>query len=572
VNLRPARAVSLAVRALAAALLLLPACGGKGEGPAGPAGPSAPGRPAAPAARQGEGGGLFADVTAASGIDFVHHLGDAKLDNIVEAVGSGACVLDYDGDGRMDVYLVDQGWSAGVSGGPRPATPSSGRLYRNRGDGTFEDVTAKAGVGDDGFGFGAIAGDVDGDGWTDLYLLRKGPNRLLRNRGDGTFEDVTARAGVGDPGCSVAGTFLDADHDGDLDLYVGNYLDYDPDYHLHYSPDHFPGPLAFTAQPDSFYRNRGDGTFEDVSEASGVRSVPPGRAMGVVSFDADGDGNPDVYVANDASAKFLWLGDGKGGFHEGGVAAGVAFGFYGEATASMAGSVGDADLDGLPDLLVTDNSFGSFYRNLGHGRFQDRVRAAGYAQHASSWAHWGGGFLDVDDDGDLDFYAAAADLHYAGRPDLLLENQGDGTFKDLADRGGPYFRTERVSRGGYVLDFDDDGRLDLLVTNIGDRPALLHNVGVNGNHWLKVALRGAPPARPAAGAVVVVEAGGRRWVRRNDLPGAYLGQHDPRLHFGLGKATKVDRLEITWPNGSRETREGVAADQVLVVEQKAAAR
>ena len=562
------RRPTTAARVVLALSVVAAGCGGERQNRSGaPSGPAV-GLPAA-AARSG----LFQDVTEASGIDFVHHSGDGTMDNIVEAVGSGGCVLDYDGDGKQDVYLVDQGWRAGVSRGEPSGRSPSSRLYRNRGDGSFEDVTARARVGDDGFCFAAIAGDVDGDGRVDLYVLRTGPNRLYRNRGDGTFEDTTERAGVGDPGCSVAGTFLDADHDGDLDLYVGNYLAFDPAYRLYYSADGFPGPLAYTAQPDTFYRNRGDGTFEDASVASGIRAVPPGRAMGVVSFDANGDGHADVYVANDGSAKFLWLGDGTGGFREAAVEAGVAFGFYGEATASMAGSVGDADLDGLPDLLVTDNSFGSFYRNLGGGRFQDRVRAVGFAQHASAWAHWGGGFLDVDDDGDLDVYAAAADLHYAtGRPDLLLENRGDGTYADLSERGGPWFRAERVSRGGLIFDMDDDGRLDLLVTNVGDRPALLRNVATTGNHWLKIALVGVPPFRPANGARVVVEAGGRRQVRRNDMPGAYLGQHDARLHFGLGSATRVDSLEITWPDGTTQTLTDVEADRVLTIVQKESVR
>ncbi|MBL9089021.1 MAG: CRTAC1 family protein [Planctomycetia bacterium] len=544
----------------AAGLALLVACGGEpGTGSTTP--------PAAAAA--GDTTGLLRDATARSGIDFVHHLGDGKLDNLVEAVGAGGCVLDADGDGRLDVYLVDQGWHADVSTGPRPDTATGSRLYRNVGDGRFEDVTAKAGVGDPGYAFGAIAGDVDGDGRTDLYVLCHGPNRLYRNLGGGRFEDATAKAGVGDPRSSVAGAFLDADHDGDLDLYVGNYVTFDVEYKLHYAPDGFSGPLAFAPQPDAFYRNRGDGTFEDATAASGIDRVAPGRAMGVVVFDADADGHPDLYVANDASANFLFLNDGHGVFREVGTSSGTAFGFHGEATSSMAGTVGDLDGDGRPDLLVTDGSFGSLYRNLGAGKFQDRVRASGFAQHASAWAHWGAVLADFDADGALDAFAAAADLHYAtGRPDLLLRNRGDGTFEDLAERGGPYFRRETVSRAVLTLDADDDGRLDVLVTRIGASPVFLRNAGVPGHHGVTLALVGAPPAREALGARVVVEAGGRRTERVHQLATGYLGQHDPRVHVGLGTATKVDRVEVTWPDGTVTTRTNLDVDRVHRLEQR----
>jgi hypothetical protein len=545
------------------ALGLLAACGGeRSAGPTGVAGGA--GAPAA----VGDTVGLLRDATARSGLTHVHHVGDGKLDNLVEAVGAGGCVLDVDGDGRLDVYLVDQGWHRDVSTGPASDVTARSALFRNVGDGRFEDVTEKAGVGDPGFAFGAIAGDVDGDGRTDLYVYGLGPNRLYRNVGDGRFEDVTAKAGVGDPRASVAAAFLDADHDGDLDLYVGNYVTFDVEYRLHYAPDGFPGPLAFAPQPDAFYRNRGDGTFEDATSASGIDRIAPGRAMGVSVLDADGDGHPDLYVANDASANFLFLNDGRGRFREAGVASGTAFGFHGEATSSMAGAVGDVDGDGRPDLLVTDGAFGSLYRNLGGGTFQDRVRAAGFAQHASAWAHWGAVLGDFDADGALDVFAAAADLHYAtGRPDLLLRNRGDGTFEDLAEQGGPYFRRETVSRAALALDADDDGRLDLLVTRVGAGPVFLRNAGVPGRHGVTIALVGAPPAQDAVGARVVVEAGGRRTERVHQLATGYLGQHDPREHFGLGTAAKVDRLEVTWPDGTVTTRTDLAADRVHRIEQ-----
>ena len=502
-------------------------------------------------------GDLFVDRTAAAGIDFVHHLGDGRMDNVLESIGSGASWIDFDGDGWLDLYLVDSAWRQGVSRGRPPATPATNRLYRNLGDGRFEDVTERAGVGDPGFGFSAAVADFDDDGDDDLYVCNQGPNRLYRNRGDGRFEDATAAAGVGDDSCSVAAVFFDADGDGRLDLYVANYLRFDPDYQAHYSPDAFPGPLAYAAEADRLYRNRGDGRFEDATAGSGL-DVAPGRSMGVTAADLAGDGRTGLFLANDATANFLFRNRGGGRFEEDGLVAGVAYGVHGEATGAMAGSLGDYDGDGLPDLSVTDTSYGSLYRNQGGGAFQDQVVRAGVAAASAQRVSWGGGLFDYDNDGDLDLYLANGDLHHpTGRADLLLENTGDGRFTDASPRAGACFRAELLSRGGLIGDYDNDGDLDLLVTHIGDRPLLLQNQAAAGNHWIGVSLAATQGNRAGWGATVELQAGGRRWIQQHQPRCGYLTQGDPRLHFGLGAIDAVDRLTVRWPDGSSESFTGL---------------
>ncbi len=464
--------------------------------------PAAPEPPPAITAAEGE---PFVDVTAAAGIAFVHRFGDQVMDNIVESLGSGATWIDFDGDGDFDLYLVDQGWLAAVSAGARPSEAAHNRLYENRGGGAFREVPAAAGAGDDGYGYTAASADVDNDGDADLLVANCGANRLYVNQGDGTFRRAEG-SGTEDGRCTAGATFLDFDRDGHLDLYLANYLTFDPEYTLHYAPDVYPGPMAYEPQADALLRGGGDGSFEDVTAAAGM-AVDPGRAMGVVATDFDGDGWTDVFVANDATANFLFrnLGDGAGGrvtFEEIGAASGVAFGFRGEATGAMAGVVGDPDGDGLPDLLVTDTTYGSLYRNRGDGLFEDLVMRSGLAAPSGQWVSWGGGFFDFDNDGDLDVFQVNGDLkRMTGRPDLLLANRG-----------------------------------------------------VRSN-------------RDGLGAVVTVEAGDRRWVRIRHAPTGYLTHDDPRLHFGLGELDRVDRLEVAWPSGVADVLDDLAVDRYLVIEE-----
>jgi enediyne biosynthesis protein E4 len=553
--------------ALAAAAALrsrAPRTEGGGAGPV-PAG--AP--PSAVRARAGAAG-LFEDVTDGSGIDFVHRLGDGRMDNVVEAAGAGGAVLDYDGDGWMDVYLVQSAWVEGLSRGPRPETPARNRLFRNRGDGTFEDATDRAGVACGRCGVAAAAGDYDGDGRVDLYVVNAGPNVLYRNRGDGTFEDVTERAGVGDARCGTGAVFFDADGDGRPDLYVANYVDLDPKYTLYFPPDGFPGPLSYEAQTHVLYRNRGDGTFEDVSAAAGLASLQ-GRGMGVAAADLDGDGRQDLYVANDATANWLLRNEGGLRFSERGLVSGTAYGMQGEATAAMAGIAGDYDGDGLPDLFVSDAGYGSLFRNLGGLRFVDRVFASGLAAARAQSPAWGAAWLDFDDDGDEDLFVVSGDLHHeVGREDFLFENAGDGRFRDASREGGPWFSEARNGRACLPADFDGDGAVDVLVTHLQDRAALLRGRPAPGRAWLTIALEGLPPNTAALGAVVKVVAGGRTRVREMRCPSGYLGQGDPRLRFGLGAAEAAERVEVRWPSGRSTVLEGVKARRVLAVREEAA--
>jgi hypothetical protein len=344
----------------------------------------------------------FVDVTNDAGIDFIHSFGDGKFSNLVEAVGGGAAWLDFDQDGFIDLYLVTGKYRDGLSEGAKPDREPLNRLYRNRGDGTFEDVTTKAGVAcPECFSMAVAVADYDNDGLPDIYVANHGPNVLYRNRGNGTFKDVTGKAAVGDAGCSVGAAWLDLDRDGLLDLYVGNYIEFDPDYDLYYEPDGFPGPMAYAGQPDRLYRNLGGGRFEEIGERLGL--TRSGRAMSVAAGDYDGDGYTDVYVTNDASENFL-LRNVKGTkLEDVALRAGVAFNGMGDQTASMAVDFGDYDGDGRTDIFVSDNSLCSLYRNRGEG-FDEVGPEAGIARSSAQFVGWGAFFFDYDNDGDLDIF------------------------------------------------------------------------------------------------------------------------------------------------------------------------
>jgi len=510
---------------------------------------------------------VFEDVTARSGLTFVQQYCDVRIANILESNGSGAVILDYDNDGYPDIYVANPGPLAGVTHHPRGTKREPNRLYRNKRDGTFEDVTLKAGVAGDGYNLAVAAADYDNDGWTDIYLINVGKNILYRNKGDGTFEDVTDKAGVGDKGTGIGATWTDVDGDGRLDLFVANYLTFDPEYKLYFNPDAYPGPLSYKGEFNVLYRNKGDGTFEDISEKSGIR-LANHRAMSVCAFDYDKDGDADIYLCNDATPNMMLENNGQGKFTDVALKRGVAFNALGEAAGSMTAAVGDINGDGLLDMLVSRLGYGSLYVQTPQLFYEDRMMASGLGQITAQYVGWGSNLLDYDNDGDLDGFVANGDAHHlVGWEPLLLENDGTGKFSDAHEAGGAIMSTKIRARGSVTLDYDNDGRMDLLVTAMADRLFLLRNRHAGGNHWLKLDLQGTRSNRDGFGAKVQIWAGGRSQYTEAACPAAFLGQSDRRVHFGLGKAAVVDKVEIRWPSGKVQVLENVKADQILKVKE-----
>jgi hypothetical protein len=512
------------------------------------------------------GPSIFVDVTARAGVDFQHQLADGKLDNIMESDGAGGTVLDFDGDGFMDIYLVNSGPAPVLSDAPQGTARWPNKLFRNRGDGRFEDVTRRAGVAGARFGTTAAAADYDNDGDVDLLVVNFGSLILYQNQGDGTFRDITASAGLTSQGAGISATFLDADRDGRLDLFVANYLVYDPAVKVPPGAQvPYPGPLSYEPEFNVFYRNRGDGTFEDASEAAGIR-IGGHRAMSVSAFDYDLDGDQDLYVSNDATANLLLANDGQGRFRDVAMQSGVAFNQFGQPGGSMGATIGDCDGDGYADLFVTRFENASLYVNSSNALFADKITSSGILSASAQHVGWGGNFLDFDNDGDLDLFMAAGDPHrMQGQSNLLLENQGNGQFLDFSARGGSFFAQPFNARGSGAVDFDNDGRLDLVVTALGGKAVLLRNQGTNANHWLKVALVGTRGNRDGFGALVTLKAGGRTWRAESRCPTSYVFQQDPRLHFGLGATAAVDRLEVRWPSGQTQIVTNVGVDRIVRV-------
>jgi hypothetical protein len=513
----------------------------------------------------------FEDVTAAAGIRFQHTIGDDAMSSLVESTGVGCAFLDYDQDGWLDLYLVNGVHLPGLSD---PNTPNAealrsatDRLYRNRGDGTFVDVTEKAGILPGGYGIGVLVGDYDNDGHPDIYVMQYGPNRLYHNNGDGTFTEVAQAAGVADPRFTVGATFLDYDLDGDLDLFVGNYVQYDDEYNRrHGKANDFPGPLAFPAAPDQLYRNEGHGKFTNVTLAAGLTG-PAGRAMGVGSFDYDEDGWPDIFVSNDAMENHLYHNTGQGTFKETALLAGVAFGSSGDATGAMAVEPGDVNGDGRLDFYVPDFTLSCLYINLGRGLFDDQTVQSGLAQAVGKHIKWGAALADFDLDQDLDLYVVTGDANsLTGYPDQVLLNDGQGRFTDVSNTAGAWFRTSRVGRGVAAGDFDRDGRVDLLVANLNAAPVLLRNTtSCPDRHWLRLKLIGHSSNRDAVGARLRCFLGDKVIIRERTSAGSYCCSHDPNIHFGLGHVPLVPRFEIRWPSGKVQTLTDMKADQTLSV-------
>ncbi len=509
---------------------------------------------------------LYVDVTEEAGIHFVHQFCANRIANIIMSNGAGVAVLDYDQDGWMDLYFVNSGPLDGVTHHPPGTRREPNRLFRNLGDGRFEDVTERAGVAGAGYGTAVSVADYDNDGWPDVYVVNVGRNLLYRNRGDGTFEDVTARAGVGDTGTGIGAVWADVDKDSRLDLFVANYLTYDPNYKLYFNPDAYPGPLSYKPEFNVLYRNRGDGTFENISEAAGIR-IPGHRAMSVCAFDFELDGDPDFYLCNDATPNVLLVNDGTGRFAEQAIQYGVAFNALGEAAGSMTAAIGDVNGDLLPDILVSRLGYGSLYLATPSRLFRDAMMASGLGRLTAEYVGWGCNYLDFDNDGDLDIFLGTGDAHHlVGWQSLLLENDGRANFTNAREKGGAFFDARLRVRGSAVLDLNNNGALDLVVTQLADRVVLLRNRG-NGHAWLGVELRGTRSNPHGWGAHVNITAAGRTQFAEARCPAGFLSQSDPRLHFGLGGATRVEKLEIRWPSGAVQTLENLPVNQYLKLEE-----
>jgi enediyne biosynthesis protein E4 len=523
----------------------------------------------------------YVDVAAVAGITFQHDNAASAEKYLIETMGSGCAWIDYDQNGLLDLYLVN-------GAATRLYTPKhrlQSALYRNNGDGTFTDVTAKAGVGAEGlFGMGVAVGDYDNDGFPDLFVLGYGRCILFHNNGDGTFTDVTAKAGVENSGrWGSSAAWFDYDNDGWLDLVIANYVDWAPDNNL-WCGDHGPGlrsychPDNYHGQAPTLYHNNGDGTFTDVSLRSGV-GAKPGNGLGVVTFDYDDDGWQDIFIANDSMPNFLFHNTRDGTFREVGYMAGVAVSMDGTSEAGMGVDAADASGNGRMDVIVThlDSQLARFYQNMGGQVFDDATLRSKISYATFHMSGFGTRFMDFDNDGWRDIFMSdghildnieryKAEVRYA-EPKLMFRNTGRGIFENVSERLGADFQRPRVSRGTAIGDFDNDGDLDVLVNNSGEPAQLLRNDGGNANHWLEIFLIGTRSNRDGVGARVKLTAGDLTLYDQRKGGMSYQSAQDPRLHFGLGGHASVDALEIIWPSGVVTRLAGIKSDQIISVKE-----
>ena len=531
---------------------------------------------------------LFTDQAAASGLDFMHYNGMSGELYFVENVGGGVALFDFDNDGDLDVYLT-QGQPLGSAKAP-PGSQLRGRLYRNdlrvepggqRVLG-FTDVTAASGIDARDYGMGVAAADYDNDGWVDLYVTNFGPNQLWKNQGDGSFRDITAGAGAIEPRWSVSAAFLDYDRDGWLDLFVGNYTDFTLENNRQcYAPNSardYCSPKLYQALPDRLLHNLGDGRFEDLSERSGI-SRTFGPALGVIAADFDSDGWLDIYVGNDAAPNQLWLNQHDGSFRDEALLSGTAVNMEGAAEASMGVDAADFDGDGDEDLFMTHllGETNTLYVNNGEGWFEDRSLATGVAVPSKAFTAFGTAWLDYDNDGWLDLFAAngevrivpilarAGDLYPLHQPNQLFRNRGDGSLYEVTSEAGPVFALSEVSRGAGFGDLDNDGDTDIVVVNNNGPVRLLRNEIGTRNHWLGLRLV-SRHGRDALGARVELRlADGRRLWRRARTDGSYASAHDPRILIGLGSESRLESLRVHWLGGRVEVWRGLNLDRYQVL-------
>jgi enediyne biosynthesis protein E4 len=518
----------------------------------------------------------FTDIGGTAGVNFRQINGASREKHLAETIGSGGLFFDYDNDGWIDILLVDGGSLAD----PAIARQARHRLFRNRGNGTFEDVTSSSGIRHLGYGMGACAGDYDNDGRVDLYITNVGPNTLYRNAGGGAFTDVTGTARVGSPLWSTGCAFADLDKDGDLDLFVANYVSVDGKHNPYcgnarLNTRFYCHPLIFEPLPSVVYRNEGNGTFSDVSAESGIGAIR-GNGLGVVIADYDDDSWPDIFVANDSVPNVLWHRTSAWRYEDLALRAGVAVAIDGMARAGMGTDAADYDGDGRLDLVVTNLDFEMFslFRGLGGRLFTYATPESGIGSTTLPFVGFGAVFFDFDNDTFLD--VAFANGHMLDNPaqfragashaqrKLLFRNLGARRFTDVTSSAGPGFALERVGRGLAAGDIDNDGDLDLLVTNNGQAADLLRNDGTSG-HALVVRLIGTQSNRDGIGARLRLTAAGRTQMREVKAGSSYLGQNDLRQHFGLGELTRAERLEVKWPSGRVDVVEDLPADQIVSI-------
>jgi hypothetical protein len=540
-----------------------------------------------PAALAGSEWVHFVDASPGSGIEYRNVCGAPVGEKgwLNEGMGAGAGWLDYDGDGKLDLYIVN-----GSAFDRKPGEGEPNKLFRGDGKGKFTDVSDQAGVAHRGWGYGMTAGDYDNDGDPDLYVTNMGPNVLYRNRGDGTFEDVTAKAGVaGQDVWSSSAAFFDMEHDGDLDLYVDNYMICSPEtVAKRGSPKAvssncayrgiqvFCGPLGQVPLQDTLYRNNGDGTFTDVTREAGIWLDTPRYGLGVVVSDLDNDGDQDIYVANDSVGNLIWENDGNGRFKEVGLVKLAAFNADGRAQAGMGTDAADYNGDGWIDLVVTNFSqdLNTIYKNMGGRFFLDDSALAGMnITHMN--LSWGVGFYDFDLDNDLDLFVANGHVYPMvdgfqigtefRQLNHLFKNDG-GRFTQSASQAGPGFEVLRSFRAAAFGDYDDDGDVDVFLTTLDDVPLLLRNdTPRNGRRFLQVRLIGEKSNRDAVGARVTATFGGTTRILERKGGGSYQSIADPRLHFGLGTVDKVEVLEVRWPSGVRDVLRDVEVDREITI-------
>lgn len=501
----------------------------------------------------------FTEVSPrSSGITWVHNNAHSAERYLPETVGAGCAYFDYDNDGWMDIYLVNSGASDFYT----PPAPLKNALYHNNHDGTFTNVTDKAGVAGGKFGMGVAAADYDGDGWQDIYVTNYGGNVLYRNNGNGTFTDVTDKAGVAASGWSTCAVWFDYDNDGKLDLFVSGFVFYDKSQKIlctdeSRSSSYYCVPRLFKPRQSFLFRNNGNGTFADVSKESGIASSP-GKSFGAVATDVNNDGLMDLFVANDTMPNFLFVNQGGGKFEEMGLPAGVAYNENGKPRSGMGVDAFDYDGDGWQDLFVAniDKEFFSLYHNQKDLTFTDEPGEIAPATQLLSG--WGLKFFDYDNDGDADLFLVNGHpddmiekrmptVKYK-EPPLLFENTGRG-YKNVSAQSGSVFSRELTGRGMAAGDFDNDGHIDVLITNNGDAPILLRNTTGVHNNWLGLQLVASKSNPAAVGAIITWQAGGAKRSRLKTGGGSYLSSHDPREVLGLGTASKIDQVEIRWPSG-----------------------